>query len=294
MQKCRLDGSTLEYVDSEEEVVEGFVVGGPVNNNKVLADNDAGSEDDAIMVNIDTEDAADGDKATEHARSIKVEFDPADIKFWFVQLEDEMTMAAVKSQWLKKTVLQRNLPLKQKEDVKELLSTPKEGAGLIYQKIKIELLRIYAQKPCDTYRKALTRTMVGLPSQLGYQIVNDICKKATKLDGCCCAAAAEALWSIQLPVAVRNHISDKEFNKDTYKAVFEAADKCYTSSKQVNVAALAVAAVDLDETQPAFTPQNQPSEVAAFRGGGRGARGGSGRGGRGGGRGGKNQKGQGG
>ena len=175
LQKCRLNGSTLEYVDSEEEVVEGFVVGVP-NNNKVLADND-GSEDDggagevAIMVNIDTEDAADGDKATEHARSIKVEFDPADIKFWFVQLEDEMTMAAVKSQWLKKTVLQLNLPLKQKEDVKELLSTPKEGAGLIYQRIKLELLRIYAQKPCDTYRKALTRTMVGLPSQLGYQHV---------------------------------------------------------------------------------------------------------------------------
>ena len=180
-----------------------------------------------------------------------------------MQIEDEMTMAGVKSQWLKKTVLQRNLPIKQKEDVKELLSTPKEEAGLIYKKIKTELMRIYAQKPSDTYRKALTRTMVGLPSQLGYQIVNDICKKTTKLDGCCCAAAAEALWTIQLPVAVRNHISDREFNKDTYREVFEAADKCFTSSKQINVAALAVAAVDLDETQAAFDPQNQP-QVAAF------------------------------
>ena len=71
------------------------------------------------------------------------------------------------------------------------------------------------------------------------------------------------MWTIQLPVAVRNHISDREFNKDTYREVFEAADKCFTSSKQINVAALAVAAVDLDETQAAFDPQNQP-QVAAF------------------------------
>ena len=143
----------------------------------------------------------------------------------------------------------------------------------VYKKIKTELLRIYAQKPCDSYRKALTRTMVGLPSQLGYQIVNDICKKSTELDGCCCAAAAEALWTIQLPVAVRNHISDREFNKTTYKQIFEAADKCFTASKQVNVAALAVAAVDLDETQAAFTTQNQPTaQVAAIGRGNRGGR----------------------
>ena len=254
------------------------------------------------MVNIDVEDAADGDKATDLARSIKVEFDANDIKFWFVQLEDEMVMASVKSQWLKKTVLQRNLPVKQKEDVKAMLSLPKESAGSIYKSIKTELIRIYAPKPADSYRKALVRTMVGLPSQLGYQIVDDICKKAKKLDGCCCAGAAQALWTQQLPVNIRNHISDREFNVNTYKEVFEAADKCFMSSKQVNVAAMAVAKVDLNETQAAFLPQNQPgAEVAAFRGGargGRGGRGGSGRGGRGG-RGGNrgggsNQNGQGG
>ena len=46
----------------------------------------------------------------------------ADINFWFAELEGEMTMASVKSQWLKRTVLQRNLPTKQKEDVKALLT----------------------------------------------------------------------------------------------------------------------------------------------------------------------------
>ena len=128
-------------------------------------------------------------------------------------------------------------------------------------------MRIYAPKAKDSYCKALTRTMVGLPSQLGNQIVDDVCKKSTKLSGCCCAAAVEALWQLQLPVGVRAHVSNMEFTATTYKQVFEAADKVYMSAKQVSVAAMAssVAAVsvDLDETQAAFEVQNQP-QVAAF------------------------------
>ena len=133
------------------------------------------------------------------------------------------------------------------------------------------MIRIYAPKAKDSYCKALTRTMVGLPSQLGHQIVDDVCKKAAKLEGCCCAAAVEALWQLQLPVGIRAHVSNMEFNHTTYKQVFEAADRVFMSSKQVSVAAMArpvvaaVSAVDLDETQSAFSLQNQPSaEVAAL------------------------------
>ena len=217
------------------------------------------------VVDLDDENGVDGDKAQDYNRAIKVDFEPNDIKFWFSQLETEMGMSSIKSQWLKKSVLQRNLPNRQKEDVKAYLILSKTEAGAtIYKDIKNELIRIYAPKPSDSYQKALTRTMVGLPSQLGYQILNDICKKPKKLDGCCCAGATLALWSLQLPVSIRAHISDREFTKDTYKEVFEAADKCFNSVKQVAVAAVAVAKVDLDETQGAFIPQNQPTEVAAF------------------------------
>ena len=168
-------------------------------------------------------------------------------------------MASVGKQWLKKTVLQRNLPVKQKEDVKALLTLQKAEAGNnIYFRIKTELIRIYAPKPQDAYRKALGRTMTGLPSQLGYQVINDICKKPTKLDGCCCAGAALAIWSMKLPVGVLAHISNMPFTLATYKEVFEAADKVHQSSNQ-----LQVAAISLDETQSAFDPQNQP-QVAAF------------------------------
>ena len=189
-----------------------------------------------------------------------------------------MLMASVKSQWLKKTILQRNLPTKQKNDVKSLLTLTKAQAGDdIYLKLKNELVRIYAAKPHDSYKKALTRTMVGLPSQLGVQIVEDVCKKATKLSGCCCAAAVLALWSDKLPVNIRAHISNSTFDHTTYKQVFEAADQVYLASRQVSSSVAAIQ--ELDETLPAFSEQNQPVQVAAIagnRGGGKPNKGGSG------------------
>ena len=235
----------------------------PANDNA----SEDGSEGDNMpdppaVVDFEVENGQDGDKAQDHARQIKVEFEANDIKFWFSQLENEMVMASIKSQWLKKSVLQRNLPNKQKEDVKSLLILTQTEAGTeIYLKIKRELIRIYAPKPADLYKKALTRQMVGLPSQLGNQIVSDICKKSSKLEGCCCAGATMALWSLQLPANIRAHISGKEFTHATYKEVFEAADQAYLSGRQVQMAAVAQ---PLDETLPAFTTQNQPSQVAAF------------------------------
>ena len=251
----------------------------------------------ANMVDFDQQNTEDGEKANELARSIKVEFNPTDVRFWFSELEAEMLTANINKQWLKKTVLQRNLPTKQKEDVKALLTLNQTQAGNdIYYRIKSELIRIYAPKPKDSYVKALSRSMVGLPSQLGHQLVNDVCKKSTKLQGCCCAAAVEALWHLQLPVTIRAHVSNMAFDHTTYKNVFEAADQVFLSSKQVTVAAVQVAATQLDETLPAFQSQNQPQqEVAAVargrgrggnrggrrnnRGGGRGATSGTGRGG---------------
>ena len=280
--------------NSSDEAEEIFELNLKVasENNEVDADNnevDANTTADesiATMANFDTEDKEDGDKATDLARSIKVEFDAADVVFWFSQLEGEMEMAGIGKQWLKKSVLQRNLPVRQKEDVKGLLSLQKADAGEhIYLDIKKELVRIYAPKPSDAYNKALTRTMTGLPSQLGYQIVNDVCKKPTKLEACCCAGAVEAIWSNKLPINIRAHISNMAFTKETYKNVFEAADGVYNSSKSISVAATTVQA-NLDETLPAFNQQNQPTQVAAIRGANRG-------GGRRGGRGGRNRGGSG-
>ena len=132
-------------------------------------------------------------------------------------------------------------------------------------------MRLYGPKAADAYCKALSRSMVGLPSQLGAQIIEDICRKPKKLEGCCCAGAAFALWSLQIPVNIRAHVSNMDFTSATYKDVFQTADKVYLSSKQVSVAAMSrsappssasAASGALDETLPAFHSHNQ--EVAAI------------------------------
>ena len=81
------------------------------------------------VVEFEAENGNDRSKASELGRQIKVEFSASDIRFWFAEVEAEMTMATIKSQWMKKTVLQRNLPTKQKEDVKALLTLTQAQAG---------------------------------------------------------------------------------------------------------------------------------------------------------------------
>ena len=105
----------------------------PVNAPPLRPPAAAAAEEAVVMVDFDAENGVDGDKAQEHARSIRVEFNASKIGFWFSELEGEMVMASVKSQWLKRTVLQRNLPTKQKEDVMALLTLSKtEGGNDIY------------------------------------------------------------------------------------------------------------------------------------------------------------------
>ena len=129
---------------------------------------------------------------------------------------------------------------------------------------------MYGLKPKDTYKKALGRVLVGLPSQLGKQLVDDVCDRPIKLRGCCCHKAVNALWSNQLPVNICQHISNYDFNSDTYLDVFEAADKVYLSSRNVtSVAALTSAAaapgfsINASENNPLNTAFSEKQQVSA-------------------------------
>ena len=212
---------------------------------------------------------------------IAIQINLEDISFWFSEIESEMLLANVQSQWLKLSVLRKNLPVKQREDVKSLLRLKKSEAGPTpYFDVKTALLKIYELKPKDSYKKALGRVLVGLPSQLGKQIVDDICDKPIKLQGCCCAKAAHALWSLQLPVNINQHVSNMQFNVNTYQSVFDAADQVFLSAKSLPSAT--VAAATASQTPPGFSmtaSANDPlntafgSQVAAVnRGRGRGGR----------------------
>ena len=83
---CKLDGSTIIYNDSEEEeiVEEGHIQGNP-EGCSLQADNMAGDE-----VDFEVENGVDGDKAIEYSRTLKVDFIPSNVEFWFTNLENEM------------------------------------------------------------------------------------------------------------------------------------------------------------------------------------------------------------
>lgn len=190
-------------------------------------------------VDYDLLDTQDGPRALESSGRITLQINLEDITFWFSEIESEMMLSGVGSQWLKLSVLRKNLPIKQREDVKSLLRLKKSEAGLTpYYDVKVALIKLYELKPKDTYKKALGRVLTGLPSQLGSQIADDVCDRPVKLRGCCCAKAVQALWTLQLPININQHISNMPFNSDTYHTVFDAADQVYLSAKNVSVASL--------------------------------------------------------
>ena len=258
----------------EEEVVQGHIQVAPELPVATMPEDDA-----TVAVNFEDEDAKDGVKAIDHTRTLKIEYDPSDVKFWFIQLENEMFTCEVKSQWLKRCVLVKNLPPKVQSDVKALLSLQKsEAPDDLYKQIKGEILHIHAPKKEDAFKRALSRVLTGLPSQLGQDLINDTCTHPIKLTTCCCAHIVLTLWTLQLPAAVRASIADREFTGATYNAVFQSADKVYLSTKdtQVNPAVAAISGQDKsgEDTQvAALRPQNRNR---GGRGGGRN-RGGGGR-----------------
>ena len=241
---------------------------------------DTSEEVEIKMTNFEDENEADGKSALDKLGSVKCEFSKEDIEFWFSELEGQMEAIEVKSQWTKRLALLRFLPAEIKQEVKSLLVLQKADAGDdIYKRIKSELIDLFGSKPEDAYVRAKNRVMTGKPSQLGKALVEDICKCKVKLSAGCCARIVWGMYREALPVVIRNHIAEMEFNKDTYKKILQKSDQIYDSNKpsQPPRGGAAVAAVVTAE---------EPSEVAALKPqkANRGGRGGY-RGGRGGGRG---------
>ena len=164
---------------------------------------------------------------------------------------------AKSSQWLKRSILVKNLPPKIQSDVMSLLTLKQTQAPAdIYKKVKAEVLRIHAPQKEETFKKALSRVLTGLPSQLGQVLVNDICKKPVKLVGCCCATAVYTLWALQLPLTIRSQVANMTFSAETYTEVFNAADKIYLSTKATDLSA-GVAAIVTTTPEVAAVKSNK-------------------------------------
>ena len=211
-------------------------------------------EEAGNMADFETENGTDGEKALDKLGSVKCEFSKDDIEFWFTELETQLEIIEVKSQWTKRIALQRFLPAEIKQEVKSLLVIQKANAGTtIYKRIKTELLDLFGAKPEDAYMRAKNRVMTGKPSQLGNALIADLCTCATKLQSGCCAKIIWGMYREALPTVIRNHIAEMEFNKTTYKQIFKKSDQIFDSnrSNQPVRGAAAVASTTTTTTGPA-------------------------------------------
>ena len=98
----------------------------------ILADDEVADQplpEGTNMADFDQENGTDGDKAMEKLGQIQCPFDVNDLEFWFSELEGQLEMIEVKSQWLKRMALQKLIPLEIKEEVKALLRLSKTQAG---------------------------------------------------------------------------------------------------------------------------------------------------------------------
>ena len=212
---------------------------------------------------------------------------PEDLDFYFAQIQTKMATAGVKKQFTKFQILSQIIPKHVIDEVKPLLRKEEDDFnGDAYKQLKLEILRIFGPDPESGMERALNRVMTGKPSQLARALVNDMCKK--ELDCTCCQANVLAMWKRHLPGQVKAGIADCKFDKASFNATTQLADKIWASNgATASVAAMSVAATttttNLDETQPGIPYPVQPEVAAVTRGRGRtrgrGNRGGRGRGG---------------
>ena len=225
-------------------------------------------EESATMENFEDENGTDGSKAMEQLLAVKCPFIKDDIDFWFSQFEGQLEVIEIKSQWVKRIALQRFLPPEIQLQVKSLLKLLKTQAGDdIYKRLKLKLIHIYGDKPEDAYIRAKNRVMTDKPSQLGEQLIDDLCICDVKLSSGCCARLIWGMYQERIPIIIRNHIAQMKFDKDTYAKVFEASDQVWASNQGTEPA---VAAVTADPEVSALNKaknKNKPNQRGQNRGG---------------------------
>ena len=177
-----------------------------------------------IMSDFEDIDGEDGAKALDKIDSVKVKWDPDDLKFFFLDL------IQVKSQWLKRQVLSRALDPLVKAEVKDLLiKKGSEAGGDIYKQLKLRLLELFGPKTEDDYEEAVAMLLMGKSSALAKKLMVKLCDKTPKpLEGCCRYKTITALWKSKLTGPVREAIAGMNL-RDNMEAVLKKADDTYAT-----------------------------------------------------------------
>ena len=84
-----------------------------------------------------------------------------------------METAGVQSQWVKRLLLQQNLPPDVIVDLEDLFIKNKTEAGATaYKDIKDPINKTYGPRPKEAYRQARDLQMTSKPSQLAKRLIN--------------------------------------------------------------------------------------------------------------------------
>lgn len=262
------------FEDAEEEFLPN--VDGAGDTSSVESGDTTPTEMSATA--FEDEDKADDAEAWK--KSISLRFQRDDPEFWFSQIEAQMVSNGTNLQWSKRNALLGKdiLPEDVLEELKPLFRLSKAEAGTTpYKDIKTELLSIYGKKDEQAIAKAASRRLTTRPSALGKVLIHDICPGAKPFTNCHCARVVWYFFIQQMPQVIKTALAKQRFNKDTYRKVFQDADDVFLANN-LTPESPAVAAVSLDETQPAIP---YPVEAATFQSGNRGRGRGNGRGSRG-------------
>ena len=115
-------------------------------------------------------------------------------RYWFFELELQMTLINIQSAWLKRVVLANNLPTEVSAEVKEFLKQTKAETGeTIYKDLKAEILSLFAAKEEDAFEKASQMLLKSKPSALAKELAQQLCNCKKKLHECCAAKTVLAL-----------------------------------------------------------------------------------------------------
>ena len=170
----------------------GLVVGEPApSDNCIMPD---------PVVKFDEATGNDGADVYNKLSTLKTPFTPEDPKFWFNNFERTIKHFGIKNQTTKYEALINQLPQEVTDEVKGILRQDEDELGATpYKVLKNELLSLYKCRPEDAYAKASSRVLVGKPSTLGKQIMNDLCECGKSIECKCCAKIIYGCWVKNLP-----------------------------------------------------------------------------------------------
>ena len=226
---------------SEEAVVDGAAV----------------VEDEVVAVmDYDRDDKPDPADIYAKTAQVKVDFNRAKPAFFFIQLEMLLESSGCTSQWMKRLVLQRQLPQDVVEDLEDIFSKGKTAAGATaYIDAKLRILHLYAPKPQDKWKIAKELMLTDKPSQLARKLIQALCPKHPTLEDCCVEPVISGMWRDQLPAMVKAAVANMSLAGGSMETTLNHADEVYASMKSGGAAVSAVAEEEVAAVKQSRTKQ---------------------------------------